>query len=172
MTHGVRLARPDELDALPAIEMAADRRFRTTLYAELVDGYPTTELEDFAETQDRWGLWVAVDAGDRPVGFAHCKPVGRGTVYVAQLSVHPDHAGRGLGGRLLDRVAAFHGPRGVARLTLTTFRDIPWNAPYYARLGFQEVADLGTEVFLKRQIDEQIRAGFPAASRVAMQRLL
>ncbi len=172
MTHGVRLARPDELDALPAIEMAADQRFRATAYADLVAGYPTTELEDFVETQDRWGLWVAVDAGDRPVGFAHCKPVGRGTVYVAQLSVHPDHAGRGLGGRLLDRVAAFHGPRGVARLTLTTFRDIPWNAPYYARLGFREVPDLAREVFLKRQIDEQIRAGFPAASRVAMQRLL
>lgn len=172
MAHGVRLARPDELDALPAIEIAADARFAATPYADLVAGYPTTEIADFADAQDRWGLWVAIDAGDRPVGFAHCKPVGRGTLYVAQLSVHPDHAGCRLAARLLDRVAEFHGPRGVWRLTLTTFRDIPWNAPYYARIGFREVEDLGAEVFLGRQIAEQVRGGFPAESRVAMARAI
>lgn len=170
MGYGVRLARPDELDALPAIEVAADARFAATPYAALVAGYPTTEIADFADAQDRWGLWVAIDADDRPVGFAHCKPVGRGSLYVAQLSVHPDHAGRRLAALMLDRVAAFHGPRGVWRLTLTTFRDIPWNGPYYERLGFREVPDLGAEVFLGRQIAEQVRCGFPRESRVAMVR--
>ena len=172
MTYGVRLARPDELDALPAIEVAADARFRATEYADLVAGYPTTEIADFADAQDRWGLWVAIDGADRPVGFAHCKPVGRGTVYVAQLSVLPDHAGHRLAARLLDRVAAFHGPRGVRRLTLTTFRDIPWNGPYYARIGFREVPDLGAEVFLGRQIAEQVRSGFPRETRMAMARAI
>jgi len=168
MTYGVRLARPDELDALSAIEVAADGRFQATPYAALVAGYPTTEIADFADAQDRWGLWVAVAGDDRAVGFAHCKPVGRGTVYVAQLSVHPDHAGNRLGAVLLERVAAFHGPRGVRRLTLTTFRDIPWNGPYYERLGFHEVPDLAAEVFLGRQVAEQVRSGFPEESRVAM----
>ncbi len=172
MGYGVRLARPDELDALPAIEIAADTRFQVTPYADLVAGYPTTEIADFADAQDRWGLWVAIAGDDRPVGFAHCKPVGRGTVYVAQLSVHPDHAGNRLAARLLDRVVAFHGPRGVRRLTLTTFRDIPWNGPYYERLGFREVPDLGVEVFLGRQIAEQVRSGFPLESRVAMVRAI
>lgn len=172
MQYGVRFARPDELDALPAIEIAADVRFGATPYAALVAAYPTTEIADFADAQDRWGLWVAIGGDDRPVGFAHSKPVGRGTVYVAQLSVHPDHAGHRLAARLLDRVVAFHGPRGVQRLTLTTFRDIPWNAPYYERLGFREVPDLGAEVFLGRQIAEQVRAGFPRATRVAMARAI
>lgn len=170
MAYGVRLARPDELDALPIIEQAADRRFAATPYAALIAAYPTTEIEDFADAQDRWALWVATGVEDRPVGFAHCKQIGRTTLYVAQLSVHPGHAGHRLGARLLDRVAEFHGPRGVQRLTLTTFRDLPWNAPYYARLGFREVPDLAAEVFLKRQIDEQIRSGFSPESRVAMAR--
>ena len=172
MAYGVRLARPDELDALPAIEIAADVRFGATVYAGLVAGYPTTEIADLADAQDRWGLWVAIDDGDRPVGFAHCKPVGRISLYVAQLSVHPDHAGNRLAARMLDRVAAFHGPRGVQRLTLTTFRDVPWNGPYYERIGFREVPDLGAEVFLGRQIAEQVRSGFPRETRMAMARPL
>src|SRR5690606_9019141 len=130
MEYGVRFARPDELDALPAIEVAADALFRATPYAALVADYPATALEAFADAQDRWALLVAVRPDDRPVGFAHCKPVGRGTLYVAQLSVHPQHAGHRLAARMIDRAIAFHGPRGVTRLTLTTFRDLPWNMPY------------------------------------------
>ena len=172
MRYGVRFARPDELDALSAIEVAADAAFATTPYAELVAGYPTTPREAFSDAQDRWALLVAVGEDDRPVGFAHCKPVGRGTLYVAQLSVHPEHAGHRLAARMLDRAAAFHGPRGVARLTLTTFRDVPWNAPYYGRIGFREVPDLSTEVFLGRQIDEQVRSGFARETRVAMARAI
>lgn len=170
MLYGVRFARPDELDALPAIEVAADARFAATPYAALVAGYPTTAVEDFAAAQDRWALFVAVGGDDRPVAFAHCRPVGRGTLYVAQLSVHPEHAGRRLASRMLDGAAAFHGPRGVTRLTLTTFRDLPWNAPYYGRIGFREVPDLEAEVFLKRQIEEQVRSGFARECRVAMAR--
>ena len=170
MGYGVRFARPDELDALPAIEIAADIRFQATAHADLVASYPTTGIADFAEAQDRWSLWVVVGEGDRPVGFAHCRRVGDGDMYVAQLSVHPGHAGNRLAARLLDRLAGYCGPRGLRRLTLTTFRDIPWNAPYYARLGFREVSDLAGEPFLRRQIAEQIQAGFSPESRVAMVR--
>lgn len=172
MSYGVRLARPDELGALPAIELAADVRFEGTRYAKLVATYPPTTMKEFAETQARWGLWVAVDARDRPVGFAHCRLVGLSTLYVGQLSVHPDHAGYGLGARMLRRAAVFHGPRGITRLALTTFRDLPWNAPYYEWLGFREVPDLASEVFLRQQIEEQVEVGFPADTRVAMEWVL
>ncbi len=170
MGYGVRFARPDELDALPAIEIAADIRFQATAHADLVASYPTTEIADFAEAQDRWSLWVAAGEGDRPVGFALNRTVGTSDLYVAQLSVHPAHAGNRLAARLLDRLAGYCGPRGLRRLTLTTFRDIPWNAPYYAQLGFRELTDLTGEPFLGRQISEQIQAGFSPASRVAMVR--
>jgi len=158
------------LDALPGIERASDTLFAATRYARVVATFPTTTVEEFQESQDRWGLWVAVDAGDRPVGFAKCQPIGRAMLYVGQLSVLPAHAGHRLAAWMLDRAAAFHGPRGITRMTLTTFRDLPWNAPYYSRIGFREVADLAAEVFLKRQVDAQIRAGFPRESRVAMER--
>ena len=40
--------------------------------------------------------------------------------------------------RLIDRIALWSAQRGAQQLTLTTYRDVPWNAPYYARLGFVE----------------------------------
>ena len=30
---------------------------------------------------------------------------------------------------------------GLAAVTLTTFRDVPWNAPFYRRVGFEVVDD-------------------------------
>src|SRR3546814_15673813 len=111
MEYGVRCARPDELDALPAFEVAADALFRATPYAALVADYPATEIETFADAQDHWALLVAVGPDDRPVGFAPCKPVGRGTPYAAQLSVHPDPARHLLPARILDRAVALPRPR-------------------------------------------------------------
>lgn len=64
-----------------------------------------------------------------------------GYVHVYELDVAPAHAGQRLGARLLDAAAAWGAARGVASVSLMTFRDVPWNAPYYARLGFVEVAD-------------------------------
>jgi Acetyltransferase (GNAT) family. len=64
-----------------------------------------------------------------------------GAAHVEQVTVHPDAARRGLGRALIEELAADATARGVPALTLTTFTDVPWNAPYYARLGFRVLAD-------------------------------
>jgi tRNA(Met) C34 N-acetyltransferase TmcA len=64
-----------------------------------------------------------------------------GNAHVEQVSVHPEHARRGLGRTLLDTAAAWAEQRGLAALTLTTYSDVPWNAPYYEQLGFQIMAE-------------------------------
>ena len=53
--------------------------------------------------------------------------------HIEQVSVHSEAAGHGLGRELIEHLAA---ERHSPALTLTTFADVPWNAPYYARLGF------------------------------------
>jgi hypothetical protein len=63
-----------------------------------------------------------------------------GALHVAELDVVPSHAGHRLGALLLDHVDAWAAARQIARLTLATYREVPWNAPYYARLGFRECA--------------------------------
>ena len=65
------------------------------------------------------------------------------------------------------RGAAEQGARGV---TLRTFADVPWNAPFYARLGFTPVPE-PLPAFLQLLRDREIRMGIDQGGRrVAMGR--
>jgi GNAT superfamily N-acetyltransferase len=60
-------------------------------------------------------------------------------MYIHELDVSPPHGRRGLGRRLIDAASAFAAAEGTPAVTLSTFRDIPWNGPFYAKAGFREV---------------------------------
>jgi GNAT superfamily N-acetyltransferase len=79
-------------------------------------------------------------AGDPAIGFAHVREL-ESHAHLDQLSVHPDHTRRGVGAALVEAAAARAAVKGHGSLTLTTYADIPWNAPFYARHGFVEFAD-------------------------------
>src|SRR6266568_4857348 len=79
-------------------------------------------------------------AAGRPVGYLLADLVD-GAVHVEQVSVHPDAARQGIGRALIDHVARWAGRKGAEAVTLTTFRDVPWNASYYLRLGFRRLAE-------------------------------
>ena len=87
-----------------------------------------------------------------------------GGLYVEQLDVLPAFAGRRIGAALLDAV----GERTSGGLTLSTFRDVPWNAPYYARLGFAEV-DVLTPAMAEIRA-EHLARGLDEDARVFMRR--
>jgi len=84
-------------------------------------------------------VWVATDEADRPVGFAAAGPLA-GFIHLKELSVDPAHGRRGIGGSLVEAVVGWARERGFDRVSLTTFRDVPFNQPFYARLGFAELA--------------------------------
>jgi len=60
--------------------------------------------------------------------------------------------------------------RGLSALTLTTYADVPWNAPYYARLGFGIVADVELYEGLCRIREREEASGLAAWPRVVMRR--
>jgi len=60
-----------------------------------------------------------------------------GAAHVEQVSVHPDHAGRGIGCALLERAAAWARAHELRAITLTTYVEVEWNGPYYERLGYR-----------------------------------
>ncbi|MDW5322791.1 GNAT family N-acetyltransferase [Plantactinospora sp. KLBMP9567] len=101
---------------------------------EIADDEPPS-VEELARHQRAGLAWVAVDADDLPVGYLVAEPVD-GNLHVEQVSVHPRAARRGVGRQLIERLAAHATASGVPALTLTTFTDVPWNAPYYSRCGF------------------------------------
>lgn len=164
-----RLARPDEIEIVRDIQRAAGRMFLDTPYPEAA-GDPVDDAETLAAAQDNWWLWVTVDADDRPVGAAHLTILGDG-LHIRELDVHPDHAGARRGAAILKAVERFFAGRGIADISLTAFVDVPWNAPYYERLGFGIVAP--------DEMDEPLRCiwqseavNFPSEKRVAMRKPL
>lgn len=106
---------------------------------EIADDEPLP-LDVLARYQQAGRAWVATDATDAPVGYLIADVVD-GNLHVEQVSVHPRSARRGVGRRLLDHLADRATATGVPALTLTTFADVPWNAPYYARCGFLTLDD-------------------------------
>ncbi|RXW29260.1 GNAT family N-acetyltransferase [Enterobacter ludwigii] len=160
----VRPTRCDDVYALPAIERAAGERFRR--YPELAwlaEG-EVISAEQHLEYAERGQSWLAL-ANDRPVGFilteAHSS-----SLFIVELSVDLDWQGKGIGRQLIACVADHARKLGLTSLTLTTFRDVPWNAPFYARLGFEQIAELTPELRQKR--DDEAAHGLAYESRCAM----
>jgi GNAT superfamily N-acetyltransferase len=137
MVAPVRRPADDELPLLPAIELAAGRRFVEAGLGKIAEGEPT-DAEVLRAAHARGMLWVGVDDADRPVGFA-AVDVLDGCAYLSQISVHIDHGGRGIGTALLDAVTAWARGAGFPAVTLSTFRALAWNGPWYRRYGFREL---------------------------------
>ncbi len=102
------------------------------------------------------GSWVAENAAGHIVGFA-CARFEDQALHLHEISVRRQAQGQGVGRRLLQQVADVARQAGVAELTLTTFADVPWNAPFYARFGF-EVIDEGQQSARLREILANERA--------------
>ena len=81
---------------------------------------------------------MAVDDRDEVVGFALCSDRGP-DLYLDQLSVLPRHGRKGLGTRLVRRCLQEAEARSHKRISLSTFRKVAWNGPFYRKLGFREV---------------------------------
>lgn len=161
-----RLATIRDVPLLNAVEQRAATRFAGIGLDELVR-WPNVPPALLARQQAAGLLWVI---GEPPVGFAVAVEH-PGALYVQELDVVPAAAGRGLGRALLDAVSGEAARRGLAEVTLITFRDVPWNAPYYARLGFAESPEAARRPELAALLEEERRSGLTAlGARVVMAR--
>jgi GNAT superfamily N-acetyltransferase len=134
----IRPARMDDLATLIAIEAAAGAAFRDLGMDAVADADPGSpeELEPYVEAGR---AFVAVDTADRPVGYLLVDAVD-GAAHIEQVSVHPDHARRRIGRALIEHALSWAHRRDLYALTLTTYVEVPWNGPYYERLGFSYLA--------------------------------
>lgn len=167
----IRAARLDELRLLQGVEAAAGRCFREVGMPEIADDLPLP-LAELARYQQSGLAWVAVDAGadqGTPVAYLIAEPVD-GNLHVEQVSVHPDHARRRIGRALLDHLAGYAAAREVPALTLTTFTEVPWNAPYYARCGFRALDDAEVTAGLRRIRAREAAYGLDRWPRTCMRK--
>jgi 4-diphosphocytidyl-2-C-methyl-D-erythritol kinase len=129
----------------------------------------TTSPEVLAQAQRDGRLWVVL-ADDVPVGFALVIVLEPGSAHLEEIDVLPAHGGRGLGTRLLMHVCRWAANAGFAAVTLTTFRDVRWNMPFYARHGFTVIPRDQLGPALQAVVEAEARRGLDPSIRVAMRR--
>lgn len=159
----VRLALPKDLSGLAAIERAAAQSFPEEALP-LKNRQETLEKERLQAGQEEGRLAVACRNGV-PVGFALVERL-PGLALLAEMDVHPAHARQGLGTALAQWAIGWARQAGFSQLGLTTFQDLPWNAPFYRKLGFRALAPEETPRHLKLCLEEESLAGL--MGRVAM----
>lgn len=162
----VRLARIDDLQKLAAVERSAAALFRSVGLGWIADG-ATVERASLAAMCKNGTLWVAVDRADEPVGFLAAHTLDR-QFHIAELSVARSHQRRGLGRALMITALSCARADGYRCVTLTTYRDLPWNGLFYSKLGFAEIdaGELGPEHALK--LHAETEAGHDPSRRCAM----
>lgn len=166
--YTIRPAHRADIAALPAIEQRASELFLATEFADEVS-QECLSIEFLTEQFEAGRLWVAAAENDEPIGFA-AAIVLDGNAHLHEVSVDPAHGKQGIGRRLVEAVCEWAASQGFGRVTLSTFRDIPWNAPFYRKLGFNELPGTEHGPQMKTLRAEERESGLDISRRLIMKR--
>ncbi|POO56202.1 GNAT family N-acetyltransferase [Agrobacterium rosae] len=162
----IRAARVDEFARLTEIELDA-----FVVWAEAcgVTSQPYASPEFILQRSfDQGLLFVAeADATGHVAGFAAGQAVGS-YLYVVEIDVERPAQGQGVGRALMAAMLGKARDAGHKYAVLTTDRFAPFNAPFYAKMGFRILEKWETPPFLQERLDKQIADGLDPARRVAM----
>jgi GNAT superfamily N-acetyltransferase len=192
MQYTVRLAQPQDIAALPDIERAAAQQFYPYLEwlnisEKLLENLTTLSFLRQAQVDGR--LWVAAvevefeagaeteieeqaEAESGPasvVGFIVAKFLTQGC-FIVELDVHPNHGRQGIGSALVEACCQNAQQQGVSQVLLTTFRRVPWNIPFYRRLGFEVLPPEQWSPEMMAIVQHEARYGFAPEKRAVMMR--
>lgn len=151
----IRLAKYGEAERMADIELASLPKYRALPgFEKRFIGF-VVRPEKYVPFVEDGRAFVAVSEWDWPMGFSAVDDMD-GEAYLAELAVDFDYQGRGLGRRLIAAASNWARICGFRSILLSTFKDVPWNAPYYARQGFRvlEPKEL-SKPGIKRQRDHE-----------------
>lgn len=172
----IRYAEPHEIDRIRQLHVDSRNAFEGTQYASVLGKEPLS-VELLREMVEAGRLLVAgIGLPGQPkndlAGFAAITWLD-GTPHLEQLSVGAHRQGAQIGANLLVAVGDWTRSRGHTRVTLVTYTDIRFNAPWYRKFGYRGVSperitrDLGPE-HGKLLVDEQAR-DIDVSKRVVME---
>jgi GNAT superfamily N-acetyltransferase len=165
MVH-VRPAVQEDLATLREIERTSGQRYRDYGLDNIADHEPAS-VEVLARYTDDGRSWVAAEDSGEPIGFILVDVID-GAAHIEQVSVIPAHQGRGVGRALIEQVKGWANSKDLTALTLTTFRDIPWNRPLYKHLGFRVLAQREISPGVQAVRDLEAEHGLDPDLRVVM----
>jgi GNAT superfamily N-acetyltransferase len=158
MSGRVRPAMRADLALLPAIENSGAETFAR--YGEpLADGSPPAPPGHYEQVFANGLIWVSENGDGQVVGFLAAQRV-ESALHVEEVDVLIEHQGRGHGRRLMTQAIDWARGQSLEAVTLTTFRHIPWNGPFYASMGFAELSAPGLPERLADILAEEASRGF------------
>lgn len=166
----IRLACADDLTSIQHIERCAGQRFAGIGMEEIASDEPPS-LSDLRRFRESGLAWVAAVADGVPVAYLVAEPLDQ-SLHIEQVSVHPEYARLRIGRALIEEAAQGARAAGFRSLTLTTFAEVPWNAPYYATLGFAALPEHEWTVGLRAIRARESSLGLDRWPRVCMKRPL
>ncbi len=168
--YEIRAARAEDVERLQMIELDAARRYACLTETRFCLDLPARSRTEHAFARDH-GLALAVLSDGAIVGFLLAVPKDR-CAHIQEISVARNFQGHGLGRALLAKAETWAVQAGFSYATLTTFRDVPWNAPFYEKLGWRTFDPYPGHPDLLELIADERRIGLDAAPRIAMRKQL
>ena len=168
MISRIRPARDSDAALLSAVERSAARRFQMVPGLEWVATGSVLGEAVHLRCIRAGTCWVAVDEPDFPVGFLSAEAAAERELHIHEMAVDEAFQGYGIGRALLGVAIGWAAAHRFATLTLTTFHDVPWNAPFYSRIGFEVLGASDLNERLSALLRKEIEGGFAEGSRCAM----
>ncbi|NUU38084.1 GNAT family N-acetyltransferase [Pseudomonas sp. C2B4] len=167
MPAHIRLAVSDDAQSLPRIERSAAQAFHGIAELSWLADAPVMTVDRHRALIAQSTCWIAVDTQEQPQGFLSAERQGS-DLHIHELSVSQPMQGHGLGRKLLEAAMEHARSNQLHCVTLTTFTQVPWNAPFYQRLGFEQHTGATLDERLAEILAREYACGFEAGSRCAM----
>ena len=169
MVFLIRTADVADSDLFPDIERSSGKIFLTIPDLAWIADDDVTSSEDHCRYIRQGTVWVAETSQGEVAGFLTAEVAGN-ELHIWLLAVEYAFQRKGLGRRLVSTAVAYAENNRLNAVTLTTFRDVVWNEPFYAALGFKTLAISAITPRLSEALEREIRHGMPGKKRCAMQR--
>lgn len=164
-------AAEQDTQEFPAVERSAGELFRSIpSLAWIADDTVMSPAEHNRCLKN--GLVLAArDERGSSVGFLTAEMFGS-CIHIWVIAVMHSAQGRGIGKRLIESAVSLGAAREMSAVTLTTFRNVPWNRPFYERVGFRVIEPLELDRRLRAVLQAEAEHGIPVDERCAMIRLI
>ena len=168
-TITVRLAEPKDAPHLPTVEHSAAQVFLQLPSLSWIANDSVQTEERHLDLIEHGAAWVAVTPEDIPIGFLNGKLTEQDrNLHIHEISVQSNYQGQGIGRKIMKAAREWAESRGCLSITLTTFRDVPWNEGFYKSLGFATLKSSELTMSLNAIMKEEVDAGLPIERRCAM----
>ena len=172
MDYIIRKTELSDVEHLPLVERSAGSAFKSLPSLAWIADDSVMSVEEHKHLLAKGLSWIALNSLSQTIcGFINAEVID-GEFYVGEVSVSEAYQKKGIGSKLFETALTEAKSLGLSTATLTTFIDVPWNAPYYQRLGFVILTADKLPQYLKRKLQEEKLAGLPLDLRCAMRKTL